>query len=106
MNNSFFSLAAITLSLSTLAGVVLHATHLDQAVVATTNPISHHDALSKSLPSADAHTHVERHSFTRSAGYTTSPALAPRSEDKKHLMQRHTPKGHHPFDNYNLPLIG
>lgn len=105
MNNSLLSLTALTLSFSTLAGIILHATHLDQAVVASAGPVGHHDTLGKNLPSADAHTHVERHSFARSAAYTTSPALAPRSDDKKHLLQRHIPKGHHAFDNYNLPIV-
>jgi hypothetical protein len=109
MNQLTFSIATLFISFSTLAGIILHATHLDKATVAIVSGSvgAHYDTVSKQINSGDAHTHVERHGFSRiAASYqSTSPGIPPRAEDKKHLMQRYIPKGHYAFDNYNLPLI-
>lgn len=105
MNTIFLNFTAMTLSFSTLAGIVLHATHLDQVIVASSAPAGHYETMGKNLHLGDAHTHVERHNFARAGAAYLTPAVPPRSDDRKHLMQRHVPKGHHAFDNYNLPLV-
>jgi hypothetical protein len=99
----FNSLIAI-LSLSTAAGVLVHDMHLDTAAATLSAPTIASDQ-SKTPLSTDPHTHPERHSFSRLFGQH-APSIQPRAgEDKKHLMQKNATKGHHPFDNYNLPMI-
>ena len=100
---------SIALSLSTATGVLLHDTKLDKAV-------SLAPALSANLDSADrsvkligdAHTHTERGSLAQAVRdmKTQNPRVQPRNtEDKKYLMQKNTPRGTHPFDRYNTPLV-
>lgn len=101
---------AIFLSLSTLLGVVVHDTRIDKAAsVALTLPTTaaNYDGSIKLVQTSDLHTHVERISFAQAAHmFAVSPSLQPRvHEDKKHLLQQNVPKGHHPFDNYTLPVV-
>lgn len=87
-------------SLLALMGVALHDTKVDKlatslvgipALMATT------DAGSKLIQN-DPHTHVER--VVLNEMNTTNPRLAPRFADqKKHMLQRGTPKGTHCFDS-------
>ena len=100
---------AVFLSLSTLLGIVVHDTRIDKAAsVALTLPaaLASYDN-AKLVHVSDLHTHVERSSFAQAAhAISVSPGLQPRvHEDKKHLLQQNVPKGHHPFDNYTLPLV-
>lgn len=102
----FNSLIAL-LSLSTAVGVLVHDMHLDTATAALTTPAitNNNNDQSKTTLSTDPHTHPERHSFSRLFGQH-APSIQPRAgEDKRHLLQKHASKGHHPFDNYNLPLL-
>jgi hypothetical protein len=102
---------AIIISLSTASGVLVHDTKIDRAAaVAFSAPatMATYEAPSKAISfSSDAHTHVERASFAGAvntlSGHT--PSVQPRSNDKKHLMQKHVVRGHHAFDNYNLPIV-
>lgn len=100
---------AIFLSLSTLLGVIVHDTRIDKAAsVALALPaaLASYDGSAKLVHASDFHTHVERISFAQAAHiFSVSPSLQPRvHEDKRHLLQQNVPKGHHPFDNYTLPL--
>jgi hypothetical protein len=100
----FNSLIAL-LSLSTAAGVLVHDMHLDAATAALAAPTVTSNDQSKTPLSTDPHTHPERHSFSRLFNQR-APSIQPRSnEDKKHLLQKHIGRGHHPFDNYNLPMV-
>jgi len=102
---------AILVSLSTASGVLVHDTHIDTAAVtALSLPaiMASYDNTAKVAGfGGEAHTHVERSSFSQTvhAFNSHTPGLQPRAhEDKKHLMQKHVGRGHHAFDNYNLPL--
>lgn len=104
---------AILISLSTATGVLLHDMHIDKAAVTALNLPSSlvtYDANSGKITaiSNDLHTHTERNSLAQVVHdlKTPSPRLLPRhNEDRKHLMQKVVARGHHAFDNYNLPLV-
>lgn len=106
--NSFLTLT----TLATATGLFLHDTRLDKAASIASLPLSAVSTetgakLVHTSPN-DFHTHIERTSVGHAASFfhSTTPGMAPRvSEDKKHLMQRHVGRGHHAFDNYNLPLL-
>lgn len=100
---------AIVMSLVTASGVFLHDTRIDKAATtAMTNPaIVLNDATSTDkLINWDAHASEERSSFSQAVRdlQSTTPRIQPRSDSKKHLLQNRVMRGHHPFDNYNLPL--
>lgn len=101
----FNSLIAL-LSLSTAAGVFVHDMHLDAAAaISMTQVVANNNDQNKNPISIDPHTHPERHSLSRLLGQR-APLIQPRSsEDKKHLLQKHAGRGHHPFDSYNLPIV-
>jgi hypothetical protein len=111
MFTSILNPLAIIVSLSTASGVLVHDTKIDRAAaVALAAPaiMASYDAPNKVISfGGDAHTHVERASFAGAmntlSGHT--PSVQPRSDDKKHLMQKHVARGHHAFDNYNLPIV-
>ncbi len=101
------------IALTTLCGIALHETKLDAmtslsaalpAIVASYGTASIMMHLS-----GNEHTHVERVSVENVANRLTShtPSTPSRHGDnKKYRMQKNIPKGHHPFDNYSLPMIG
>jgi hypothetical protein len=97
---------AILISLTTTSGILVHDTHIDQAAAAIAMPtvLASHDTTSKL--GAESHTHVERTSVSRVVTTLNShtPGMQPR-EDRKHLMSKHVARGHHAFDNYNLPVV-
>lgn len=113
MYTTLLNTFALLTSLTTATGVLLHDTRVDKATsVAVALPVAAMGAeagakLIHSNPN-DFHTHVERTSVAHAVSilHSAAPGIAPRiGEDKKHLMQRHVGRGHHPFDNYNLPII-
>jgi hypothetical protein len=110
-NALFHPLVIISLSIAT--GVFVHDTRLDKAaqmalslpsLIATTDSVN-----TKTFGlTGDPHTHAERGSLSQTVHElkSTSPRIQPRAhEDRKHLMQKHIGRGHHAFDNYNLPLV-
>jgi hypothetical protein len=111
MLSTLFNSAIILLSLSTATGVLLHDTHIDKAAAVglSTPAIMAYDANTKMASLGnDLHPHHERSAMEQSIrNFTTqNPRVQPRVlEDKKHLMQKYTMRGHHAFDNYNLPLV-
>jgi menaquinone-dependent protoporphyrinogen IX oxidase len=105
---SLFTILSVIISLSTASSVILHDTRLDKiATVAVATPImyAHYETGFKPFLN-DAHTHVERSAFSQvlHAYQSAAPGIQPRHE-RKHLLQKHVPKGHHAFDNYNLPIV-
>lgn len=112
MYPSFINSFVILVSLATATGIFLHDTRIDKAASVAALPIASVNAeagakLVHSSPN-DFHNHIERGSVARAVSvlHSSTPGIAPRvSEDKKHLMQRHISRGHHAFDNYNLPLM-
>jgi hypothetical protein len=110
MFTNFINSLAILVSLSTASGILVHDTHIDKAamtVLSLPSMLDHYDTAGKLSGLADAHTHVERSSFARTANAFASntPSIQPRSDDKKHMMQKHVARGHHAFDSYNLPIV-
>lgn len=99
------------MSLSTATGVLVHDTRIDKATVsalALPSVMASVDAASKlSALSGDAHTHVERGSLAQAVHdlKAQNPRIQPRSDEKRHFLQKHVARGHHAFDNYNLPLV-
>lgn len=105
---SLFSLLSIIISLGTLSGIVFHDTRLDKvATIALATPVAfaQYEPI-KPLLLNDAHTHVERTAYSQvmHVYQSSTPGIQPRHE-RKHLLQKHVPKGHHAFDNYNLPVV-
>ena len=93
------------ISLAALTGVTLHDTKVDKlatsfagipAITSTT------EASAKSI-SSEPHTHVERVNVSELR--SSLPRLVPKTEHKKHLMQKNVPKGWHSFDGYALPVV-
>lgn len=107
----FHRFLAIFISLATLLGLALHETKTDTltgtlvgipAVIASYSGIGALAALQ-----SDAHTHVEHVSVASINGAVHQTSYVPPrySENKQHLLQKNTPRGHHPFDNYTLPIV-
>jgi len=107
MISSLLSFFSIIMSFGALSGIILHDSRLDKAAALAIAPVSMTQyESSKPLSLSEAHTHVERSAFSQAVNtYQTVPAMQPRSDTRRHLMQRYAPKGHHAFDNYNLPLV-
>lgn len=99
------------MSLSTATGVLVHDTRIDKAAVtalAMPAAIVSLDTSSKLAGlSGDLHTHAERASLSQAIHDLKGqmPRTIPRSEDKKHTLPKFVAKGHHAFDNYNLPIV-
>jgi hypothetical protein len=110
MFTSFLNPLAIIMSLSTLLGVLVHDTRIDKVTsVALTAPAltSSYDANTKGISFAtDLHTHVERTSVGHAIDFSGHNLLVkPRDDDKKYATPKHVTRGHHAFDNYNLPIV-
>lgn len=107
-----FNPIAVIISFTTMFGVVVHDTQFDRLTVRMLAPPA--VVLSAGLASApvqpnDPHTHVERVSGSKlmRSLLASNPRIQPRNnEEKKHMMQKHAGRGHRPFDNYNLPVLG
>jgi hypothetical protein len=102
---SLINSLVVMLSLGTAVGVLVHDMHIDKvAATAVTSPVGNDTGKATNL-SPDFHTHTERHSLSHLLG-SRVPGVQPRfGEDKRYLLQKHAVRGHHPFDNYNLPII-
>lgn len=106
MLSKLINATILSLSLITAGSVFLHDTRLDK--VAAVVPLTETDqTLTKLVSFGDAHTHVEKvslHEITSEYG-GGSPRIQPRNDEKKHLLQNRVMRGHHAFDNYNLPIV-
>jgi len=108
MLSNFTNSLFLFLSLVTATGIVMHDTRVDKATtVAIVPPLAVGYEIGTKFLQSDPHTHVERGSIAQAMNvfHSTAPGIQPRTHDKKHLLQRTVPRGHHAFDNYNLPLI-
>ena len=110
MLTNYINSFAIALSLSTATGIFVHDTKIDKAVTTFSLPpaITSTTAASvKSMLGSTPHTHSERVSFAQAVHdlKAQNPRVQPRSDDKKHVLPKRVMKGHHPFDNYNLPVV-
>ncbi len=104
-----------TISLMTAFGVFMHDGRVDRAAMtAMHSPFQATYSGSellyrmKSFVETDAHTHPDhnaaRSSLLNSFAYQ-SPSVPPRNQDQKRLHQQMLARGHHAFDNANLPII-
>lgn len=92
---------SLMLGLTAIAGVTLHDTKVDKLTVALVGiPLAmavKADGSMKSIAS-DPHTHAEH------IGLKSHPRVKPQDKHKKHMMQKHMPKGSQGFDGYFLPV--
>jgi hypothetical protein len=109
---ALFSPLSILVSFSTLFGVIIHDTKVDQltaAFLATPAIVASYEGVTGAIKNTDPHTHVERMSLSQYVRGMSSdnPRIQPRlSNEKKYMLQKNVMKGHHPFDNYFLPVVG
>lgn len=101
---------AIAISLSTATGIFVHDTKIDKAVTTLSLPpaiASTTAASAKVMLDGMPHTHSERTSFAQAVHdlKTQNPRIQPRGDNKKHALPKRVAKGHHAFDNYNLPVV-
>lgn len=102
---------AITISIITALGIFVHDMKIDKfTLTAIALPVivaTFETGSRMALFASDAHTHVERVSFTQAVAdlRSPSPRIQPRAhDDRKHLMQRYAARGDRFFDSYNMPL--
>jgi hypothetical protein len=102
---------AIIFSLNTALGILVHDTRIDKAAttaVALPVVVASYE-LNNQLGGlmGDSHTHVERSMVARVTNDFTgrTPQINPRFEDKRYSLPKSVSKGHHAFDNYNLPIV-
>lgn len=95
---------AIALSLCTASGVLLHDTNVDKAMVKAVSQ----QAEAVMSPGNMPHTNSERNSLHQAIRdlNASQPRTKPRGqEDRKYVQAKPSARGHHPFDNYTLPLV-
>jgi hypothetical protein len=109
MFGSLINPIIVLMSLSTATGILIHDTRVDKATTAAiTSSVVSLDTTTKLVnPTTDLHTHVERSSLLQIVHdlKTQTPRILPRSDDKRHMLSKYVARGHHAFDNYNLPII-
>lgn len=110
MISKFVNSLALLLSIVTAGSVLVHDTRIDKATMAAASllhPMAYEEVSANKLLSGEAHTHVERVSVSQAMKEFSNgtPRIQPRNDDKKHLMPKRVGKGHHAFDNYNLPIV-
>lgn len=103
---------SVMISLSTMFGVVVHDTKIDQltaTMIAVPVIVATYEGAGAMhvLQSSNPHTHSEQLSLSQAVRNLAmqAPRIQPRSDEKKHLLQKNVMRGHHPFDNYNLPVL-
>jgi len=100
----------VAMSLSTAAGVLLHDTRIDKmtaTALSLPSLVTYADVDKVPYLKSDLHNHIERGSLSQAVNdlKAQAPRIMPRSEDKKHALPKYVARGHHAFDNYNLPLV-
>lgn len=101
----------ILLTLSTSFGVLVHDLKIDQfttSLFAAPAIVANYEGVVGALKLGDPHTHSERASISE-LGRTLNrqnPRVQPRNDNKKYRLENRVVRGHHPFDNYNLPVVG
>lgn len=104
--HTFTHLFAIALSLSTASGVLIHDTNIDKVVLKAMS--QHEDTVVTSINAKIPHTHSERGSLHQAIRdlNASQPRTQPRGqEDRKYVQAKPSARGHHPFDNYTLPMV-
>lgn len=97
---------SLFVSLAALTGITFHDTKADKlatSILSMPSAVAATEGSAKSTSlDQSTHTHVERVSLNEMK--STQPRIAPRSEHKKHMIQKNVPKGAHRHDGYNLAI--
>lgn len=104
MFSTLLSSLSIIVSLSTMAGVVVHDTSLDKVARVATGPavVTTFEAASK-LITTDAHDHSEHSITIQTDG--KQPLMRPRAfDDRKYLHDKNFESRRHLFDSNLYPL--
>ena len=108
---TFINRLSLTIAVMTFLGIAIHDTKIDKfTAMAIAVPVvmaAYEGAHLLHGLGGDSHTHVDRISVEKTANKNTSmpPQLgARRFKDKKYRLDANVTKGHHSFDNYNLPI--
>lgn len=102
---------SVLVSLSTLAGVVIHDTNIDKAAmaaVALPTVVAVYEATNKFMVGSDAHVHPEHHVVNKNGPQDGGkrPTIRPRAhDDRKHVQQKNLESGRHLFDNKLYPVV-
>ena len=92
---------------SICGSVLIHDTNTDKAVL--TRVANRFSSLENVVtkPGNDPHTHSERGSLYQAIRdiHSAQPRTQPRNRDEKYIRSKPSARGHHPFDNYSLPLV-
>lgn len=105
MLRSTTTFISVIVTLATLLGVTLHESKLDKLVTAAVGSsilVANHEG---NVLRSDAHTHVDRVSLKSAIGNSVPTNRLRTSEFKQYVTPNSVPRGHHPFDNYLLPVI-
>ncbi|MDQ5932141.1 MAG: hypothetical protein WBK76_00335 [Candidatus Saccharimonadales bacterium] len=104
-NTAITTPISLFLALTAMTGVTLHDTKVDKLATALVGVpfivAANADGSMKSIAS-DPHTHAEHVSVKDVK--STQPRIMPRSEQRKHLMQKNMPRGANSYDGYTLPV--
>jgi hypothetical protein len=102
-----FNLTTFTVSAAAAVSVLVHDTNVDKAALVAV-------ADRADVPIAEVkignkpHTHSDRNSLHQAIRdiNASQPRTQPRNQqDKKYQQSKPTARGHHPFDNYTLPVF-
>ena len=107
--STLLNIATIAFGLGTAGAVLVHDTSIDKAMVTaiTVKSIDTGGSGTLSLGS-NPHTHSERSSLFQAVRdlNASQPRTRPRgSDDRKYIQAKPSARGHHPFDNYTLPIL-
>lgn len=105
---TIFNLLALSFSLGTASSVLVHDTNIDKAMITALSSETANTSTGSAKPGNDPHTHSERMSLYQAIRSINSsqPKTQPRSQDdRRHVQEKPVTPGHHPFDNYSLPVI-
>lgn len=99
----------MTFSLSTATSLLLHDTNVDKATITALTASYNNSSSTPTKPGNDPHTHSERSSLYQAIRdiHASQPRIQPqRQGDKRYVLGKPSTRGHHPFDNSTLPIVG
>lgn len=106
--NTIINLLSLTFCLGTAGSIAIHDTNVDKALI--TGVASRVATMENvvSRPGNDPHTHSERSSLYQAVRdiHSSQPRVQPRNqEERSYVKGKPSARGHHPFDNYSLPMV-
>ncbi len=106
--STIINLLAISFSVGTASSVLLHDTNIDKAMVAALSVETANTGANFSKIGNDPHTHSERTSLYQAVRtiHSSQPRTqAKGQDDRRYIQAKPSACGHHPFDNYTLPVV-